>query len=85
MTGGNDPCMADPDCVTRAEFDAVRAMAAKAREENDARAARIAALDASAKGRAPAAHPSFPNGSQVSGVIPKKPLYRIPRDAHYIS
>jgi len=34
------------DLVTREEFEAVRAMAAKAREENDALAARLAALEA---------------------------------------
>lgn len=41
-----DRWMADRDFVTREEFDAVRAMAQKAREENDALAARIAALEA---------------------------------------
>lgn len=34
------------DFVTREEFDAVKAMAAKAREENEALADRIAALEA---------------------------------------
>ena len=34
------------DFVSREEFDAVKAMAAKAREENDALADRIAALEA---------------------------------------
>jgi BMFP domain-containing protein YqiC len=37
------------DFVSREEFDAVKAMAAKAREENEALAARIAALEAKAK------------------------------------
>ena len=36
------------DFVTREEFDAVKAMAAKAREENEALKARIEALEASA-------------------------------------
>lgn len=40
-----DRWMADRDFVTREEFDAVRAMAQKAREENDALSARIAALE----------------------------------------
>ncbi|MEM8742688.1 MAG: accessory factor UbiK family protein, partial [Pseudomonadota bacterium] len=35
--------------VTRDEFDAVRAMAQKAREENEALKARIAALEGDAK------------------------------------
>lgn len=37
--------MADNDFVTREEFDAVRDMAVKAREENEALSARIAALE----------------------------------------
>ena len=41
-----DRWMADRDFVTREEFDAVRAMAQKAREENAALEARIAALEA---------------------------------------
>lgn len=36
------------DFVSREEFEAVKDMAAKAREENDALAARIAALEAAA-------------------------------------
>jgi BMFP domain-containing protein YqiC len=44
-----DRWMADRDFVTREEFDAVREMAAKAREENAALAARIAALEAKQK------------------------------------
>ena len=46
MKGLMDRWLADRDFVTREEFDAVRAMAQKAREENDALAARIAALEA---------------------------------------
>ena len=46
MKGFIDRWMADRDFVTREEFDAVRAMAQKAREENEALAARIAALEA---------------------------------------
>lgn len=37
--------LADMDLVTREEFDAVRAMAQKAREENDALRARLDALE----------------------------------------
>ena len=40
--------LADMDLVTREEFDAVRDMAAKAREENERLEARIAALEAAA-------------------------------------
>lgn len=43
-----DRWLADRDFVTREEFDAVRAMAQKAREENEALKARIAALEDSA-------------------------------------
>ena len=45
MKGWIDRWMADRDFVTREEFDAVRAMAQKAREQNDALAARIADLE----------------------------------------
>lgn len=41
-----DRWLADRDFVTREEFDAVRTMAQKAREENAALEARIAALEA---------------------------------------
>jgi BMFP domain-containing protein YqiC len=40
------------DFVSRDEFDAVKAMAAKAREENEALKARVAALEAKAGGGA---------------------------------
>jgi hypothetical protein len=46
MKGWIDRWMADRNFVTREEFDAVRAMAQKAREENAALAERIAALEA---------------------------------------
>ncbi|MEM1162100.1 MAG: accessory factor UbiK family protein [Pseudomonadota bacterium] len=46
MRGLVDRFLADQNLVTREEFDAVREMAAKAREENDALAARIAELEA---------------------------------------
>ena len=46
MKGFVDRWLADRDFVTREEFDAVRAMAQKAREENAALEARIAALEA---------------------------------------
>ena len=46
MKGFIDRWLADRDFVTREEFDAVRAMAQKAREENEALKARIAALEA---------------------------------------
>lgn len=46
-----DRWLADRDFVTREEFDAVRAMAVKAREENAALEARLAALEAAANGK----------------------------------
>ncbi|MGR3565148.1 MAG: accessory factor UbiK family protein [Heliomarina sp.] len=49
MKGMMDRWLADRNFVTREEFDAVRAMAQKAREENDALSARIAALEAKIK------------------------------------
>jgi BMFP domain-containing protein YqiC len=45
MKGWIDRWMADRDFVTREEFDAVKAMAQKAREENIALEERIAALE----------------------------------------
>ena len=49
MKSWMDRWLADRDFVTREEFDAVRAMAQKAREENEALKARIEALEAAAK------------------------------------
>ncbi len=49
MSGLVDRWLADRDLVTREEFDAVRAMAQKAREENEALKARIEALESAAK------------------------------------
>ncbi|MCF8485330.1 MAG: accessory factor UbiK family protein [Rhodobacteraceae bacterium] len=49
MKGFVDRWMADRDFVTREEFDAVRAMAVKAREENAALEARLAILEAASK------------------------------------
>ena len=45
MKGLMDRWLADRDFVTREEFDAVRAMAEKARTENEALKARIEALE----------------------------------------
>ncbi len=41
----------DMDVVSREEFEAVKAMAEKARAENDALSARIAALESTLRGR----------------------------------
>ncbi len=49
-----DRWLADRDLVTREEFEAVRAMAQKAREENAALGARIAALEQAASATGPA-------------------------------
>jgi BMFP domain-containing protein YqiC len=49
MKSWMDRWLADRDFVTREEFDAVRAMAQKAREENEALKARIAALEKAGK------------------------------------
>ena len=46
MKGMLDRFLADRNLVTREEFDAVREMAVKAREQNEALAARIAELEA---------------------------------------
>lgn len=48
------------DFVSREEFEAVKEMAAKAREENDALSARIAALEAAAAAPKPSAKKAPP-------------------------
>jgi BMFP domain-containing protein YqiC len=48
LKGLVDRFIADRNLVTREEFDAVRAMAQKAREENEALKARLLALEAAA-------------------------------------
>jgi BMFP domain-containing protein YqiC len=53
LRGMMDRWLADLNLVTREEFDAVRAMAQKAREENEALRARIEALEAALRGGAP--------------------------------
>ena len=45
LKGMMDRWLADRDFVTREEFDAVRAMAQKAREENEALKARLDAME----------------------------------------
>ena len=45
LKGMVDRWLADRDFVTREEFDAVRAMAQKAREENEALKAHLDAMD----------------------------------------
>ena len=47
MKGLIDRWLADRDFVTREEFEAVRAMAQKAREQNEALSCRLDALEAS--------------------------------------
>ena len=49
LKGMLDRWLADRDFVTREEFDAVRAMAQKAREENEALKSRLEALENSGK------------------------------------
>lgn len=49
MKGMMDRWLADRDFVTREEFEAVRLMAQKAREENEALKARLEALETAGK------------------------------------
>jgi hypothetical protein len=58
MRGMVDRWLAGQNLVTREEFEAVRAMAAAARDENDRQAARIAALEAALAAQAPQAAPA---------------------------
>ncbi len=50
MRAQGERILRDMDVVSREEFEAVKAMAAKAREENDALAARLSALEAEIRG-----------------------------------
>ncbi|MGD9668054.1 MAG: accessory factor UbiK family protein [Hyphomicrobiaceae bacterium] len=52
MRSQGERFLREMDVVSREEFEAVKAMAEKARAENDALAARIAALEAVLAGRA---------------------------------
>lgn len=58
------------DLVPREEFEVVRAMAVKAREENEALAARIAALEAKLA-EAPASPASKPKSAPKAKPAPK--------------
>ena len=84
MKGLVDRWLADRNFVTREEFDAVRAMAQKAREENEALKARLEALERPAIRRpervdAPLTLPR--NSSQGTRNLC---LYRPPRFAHHM-
>lgn len=61
--------MGDADLVTRDEFDAVKAMAAKARTENEKLEARIAKLEAELK---KAAKSSAKPGAATRAKAPRK-------------
>ncbi len=58
---------ADMDLVTREEFDAVSAMAAKAREEQERIAARLAVLEAELAGLKGQAGTAGPTGGEAAG------------------
>jgi hypothetical protein len=58
---------ADMDLVTREEFDAVSAMAAKAREEQERIAARLAVLEAELAGLKGQAGTAAPTGGEAAG------------------
>jgi BMFP domain-containing protein YqiC len=58
---------ADMDLVTREEFDAVSAMAAKAREEQERIAARLAVLEAELAGLKGQAGTAAPAGGEPAG------------------
>lgn len=74
-----DRWMADRDFVTREEFDAVRAMALKARDENEALAARIATLEAALGAAQGGAAEADAAGSPSSGTVATKSAAPRPR------
>ena len=61
-----------PDFVSREEFEAVKAMAARAREQADALEARLAALEAEVAAR-PAARSTKAAGARTAGQAPDAP------------
>lgn len=65
------------DLVSREEFDAVKAMAAKAREEADALAARVAALEAALGKSAPKAKAAAPKAAPAKPAAKKKPASKV--------
>lgn len=69
--------LADMDLVTREEYEAVEAMAAKAREEQEALAARVAALEAQLAAPAKratkaAAKPAAKTAAKSAAKAPRK-------------
>jgi BMFP domain-containing protein YqiC len=64
---------ADMDLVTREEFDAVSAMAAKAREEQERLAARLASLEAELAGLKGQGGAATPAGEDTAAEAAKKP------------
>jgi BMFP domain-containing protein YqiC len=63
-----DRWLADRDFVTREEFDAVRAMAQKAREENEVLKSRLDAMESPAKPKAkPRAKPKAAAAKKTAG------------------
>ena len=67
--------LAERDFVSREEFDAVKAMAQKAREENAALLARIEALEG---GKTPAAKAAKPAARKTAAKKPAKSAARKP-------
>lgn len=65
MKGWVDRFLADRDLVTREEFDAVRAMAQKAREENATLTARLDALEARFSEAAERSEPELPPAAEA--------------------
>lgn len=67
LRGQAERLIADMDLVTREEFEAVRAMAQLAREENEALKARIDALETAAKKKPAPKKPAPSSGPSAGG------------------
>jgi BMFP domain-containing protein YqiC len=63
--------IADMDFVPRDEFEAVKAMASKARSENDSLAKRVAALEEELRGKDSASLGKSPDTRSVPPEMPK--------------
>ncbi len=72
--------LTEMNLVTREEFDAVQAMAAKARTEQESLAARVAVLEAALSARRPAA-PAAPAAAAAAEPKPRRRRPSAPKTA----
>lgn len=69
------------DVVTREEFEIVRALAQRAREEQELLAARVAALEAAAQPAQPAKRAAAPAAAKAEGAKPSRKAKAAPAES----